>query len=58
MANSEVIGDVSTILETLLTGALVGLTAPPFPVARVHDLVGTIPTAPPLLTLFLYEICE
>ena len=58
MADSDVIGDVSSVLEQLLTDAMSTLTAPPQPIARVHDLRGTIPTAPPLLTLFLYEICE
>jgi hypothetical protein len=28
------------------------------PIARVHDLLGNIPTDPPILTLFLYEIVE
>jgi hypothetical protein len=58
VADSDVIGDVSGVLEQLLTDAMSTLTAPPPPIARVHDLRGTIPTAPPLLTLFLYEICE
>jgi hypothetical protein len=58
VADSDVIGDVSSVLEQLLTDAMSTLTPPPQPIARVHDLAGTIPTAPPLLTLFLYEICE
>lgn len=58
MAGSDVISDVSRMLEDVLTDAMSSLTAPPAPVAHVHDLVGTIPTAPALLTLFLYEVCE
>jgi hypothetical protein len=58
VAGSDVISDVSTVLEQLLTDAMRTLTAPPPPIARLHDLIGTIPTAPPLLTLFLYEVCE
>ena len=58
MAGSDVISDVSRMLESVLTDAMSSLTAAPAPVARVHDLVGTIPTAPAMLTLFLYEVCE
>jgi hypothetical protein len=58
MAGSDVISDVSAVLEQLLTDAMSTITAPPPPVAEIHDLTGTIPTAPPRLTLFLYEICE
>jgi hypothetical protein len=58
MAGSDVISDVSRMLEGVLTDAMSTLTPPPAPVAKVHDLTGTIPTAPPLLTLFLYEVCE
>ena len=58
MAGSDVISDVSRMLEQVLTNAMSTLTAPPAPVAQVHDLAGVIPTAPPLLTLFLYEVCE
>jgi hypothetical protein len=53
VAGSDVISDVSRMLEDVLTNAMSSLTAPPAPVAQVHDLVGTIPTAPALLTLFL-----
>jgi hypothetical protein len=58
MAGSDVVSDVSRMLETVLTGAMSSLTPPPAPIARVHDLQGAIPTAPPLLTLFLYEVAE
>jgi hypothetical protein len=58
VADSDVIGDVSRVLEQLLTDAMSTLTPPPQPIARVHDLSGNIPTAPPLLTLFLYEVCQ
>jgi hypothetical protein len=46
------------MLEQVLTNAMSTLTAAPAPVAKVHDLVGVIPTSPPLLTLFLYEVSE
>jgi hypothetical protein len=58
VADSDVISDVSAVLERVLTDAMSTLTAPPQPVAQIHDLTGAIPTSPPLLTLFLYEICE
>jgi len=58
MADHGVLGDVSTTLRDLLTGALSTLQPQPSPVARVHDLLGTIPTDPPSLTVFLYEISE
>ena len=57
MADSDVVSDVSAILERVLTDAMSTLPSPS-PVARLHDLVGQIQTAPPLLTLFLYDICE
>jgi Pvc16 N-terminal domain len=58
MAGSDVISDVSAVLEQLLTDAMSTLTVPPPPIAELHDLTGDIPTAPPRLTLFLYDICE
>jgi hypothetical protein len=58
MANHGVLGDVSTTLSAVLTDALSSLLPAPPPVARVHDLLGTIPTDPPALTVFLYEISE
>jgi hypothetical protein len=58
MADHGVLGDVSNTLSALLTDALASLLPAPPPVARVHDLLGTIPTDPPSLTVFLYEISE
>jgi hypothetical protein len=58
VAGSDVVSDVSAVLERLLTDAMSSLTTPAPPIAQLHDLTGTIPTAPPLLTMFLYEICE
>jgi hypothetical protein len=58
VAGSDVVSDVSAVLEQVLTKTMSSLTAPPPPIAQIHDLTGNIPTAPPLLTLFLYEICE
>jgi hypothetical protein len=58
MADSDVVSDVSAVLERVLTDAMSTLPARPPPIAQIHDLRGVIPTSPPLLTLFLYEICE
>jgi Pvc16 N-terminal domain len=60
VADSDVVSDVSAVLERVLTDAMRPLANPPAPapVARLNDLTGEIPTAPPLLTLFLYDICE
>jgi hypothetical protein len=60
VADSDVVSDVSAVLEQVLTGAMSTLAQPPqpAPIARIHDLSGAISTSPPLLTLFLYEICE
>lgn len=58
MADTDVIGDVSSALERLLTDAMRTLTPAPAPIARMHDLRGDIPTSPPLLTLFLYDIAQ
>jgi hypothetical protein len=58
MADHGVLGDVSTTLSAVLTDALSSLLPAPPPVARAHDLLGTIPTDPPALTVFLYEIAE
>jgi hypothetical protein len=46
------------VLEQLLTDAMSSLTGPPAPIAEIHDLNGVIPTAPPRLTMFLYDIRE
>lgn len=58
MAGSDVISDVSRTLEQVLSNAMSTLTPPPAPIAQVDDLAGVIPTAPPRLTMFLYEVCE
>jgi hypothetical protein len=58
VADSDVVSDVSAVLEQVLTDAMSSLPARPPPIAQIHDLRGVIPTSPPLLTLFLYEICE
>lgn len=58
MSDYDVIGDASTTLAAVLTEALSTLLPAPAPVAHVHDLLGTIPTEPPALTVFLYEIAE
>jgi hypothetical protein len=51
-----VIADVSDTLQSVLTKALSTL-APPSS-ALVHDLQGTIPTSPPILTIFLFDALE
>jgi Pvc16 N-terminal domain len=58
LAGSDVISDVSAVLKQLLTDAMSTLTDPPAPIAEIHDLNGVIPTAPPRLTMFLYDIRE
>lgn len=58
MATEDVIGDVSSVLRQVLTEAMSDIRPLPAPVADMHDLRGEIPTSPPLLTLFLYEVCE
>jgi hypothetical protein len=58
LAGSDVISDVSAVLEQLLTDAMSTLTGPPAPIMEIHDLNGVIPTAPPRLTMFLYDIRE
>jgi hypothetical protein len=58
MADHGVIGDVSATLTATLTTALSTLLPAPTPIARVHDLTGNIPTDPPMLTVFLYEVGE
>jgi Pvc16 N-terminal domain len=56
----NVIADVSSIIRDTLTEALVGLVSPNEPQleAILHDLSDTVPTSPPKLTVFLYEIAE
>ncbi|MGH9719393.1 MAG: DUF4255 domain-containing protein [Bryobacteraceae bacterium] len=59
MADFGVIADVSATLQTVLTDAVSPLAPPPNePFAEVHDLQGVIQTAPPRLTLFLFEVLE
>jgi hypothetical protein len=53
----SVIADVSETLQTLLTDAFSTLTPGP-PVAEVHDLQGTISTAPARMTIFLFQAIE
>lgn len=53
------IAAASLTLQNVLTAAVVNMALPPNqPFAEVHDLQGTIPTAPARLTLFLYEAVE
>ena len=54
MADFPVIADVSLTLQTLLNQPLVALGAS----ARLHDLGTPVPTNPPVLTIFLYEVGE
>lgn len=56
MSDYGVIGDVSSTLTARLTDAMAALVPPPL--VQLHNLVGAIPTDPPLLTVFLYEIVE
>lgn len=58
MAAFGVIADVTDTLVGVLDDALSSLFAPPAPQALVHDLQGTVPTNPPTLAVFLYEITE
>jgi hypothetical protein len=54
----NVIADVSSIIEDTLTRAMRALEPINPPVAVLHDLSDTVPTSPPKLTIFLYEIAE
>jgi hypothetical protein len=54
MADFRVIADVSSSLQTLLDAALVPLGV----AAKLHDLGTPVPTNPPILTIFLYEVSE
>lgn len=58
MPDSAVIADVSSTLQSVLTDAFSTLLPAPSPVAEIHDLQGTISTAPARMTLFLFEIVE
>ena len=55
MANADVISAVSETLEARLTTGLSTLGNPP-PTAQLHDLVTDVPTDPPTVTLFLYQL--
>lgn len=57
MPGFDAIRDVSQTLEEFLTEQLAGLSTPP-PIAQVHDLVEPPTGAPPVLTLFLYDVVE
>ena len=57
MANADVISAVSETLEARLTAGLSTLGNPP-PTAQLHDLVTDVPTDPPTVTLFLYQVLE
>lgn len=54
MADFPVLADVSLALQRLLNNALTPLGAS----ARLHDLGTPVSTNPPVLTIFLYEVCE
>jgi len=54
MASFSVISDVSVTLQRLLDTALTPLGVS----ARLHDLSAQVPTNPPVLTVFLYEVGE
>lgn len=58
MADFNVIADVSRTLVQALNDGLSTLNPPPPPVAQIHDLQGSIPTNPALLTVFLFEVVE
>lgn len=54
-----VIGDVSQILESVLTDALGTLQPAPPPIARIHDLTNITPNGTPaVLSIFLFEVVE
>ena len=57
MANADVISAVSKTLEERLTAGLSTLGVPP-PTAQLHDLATAVPTDPPVVTLFLYQVVE
>lgn len=54
MASFSVIADVSSALQRLLDAELTPLGAS----ARLNDLSAQVPTSPPVLTIFLYEVSE
>jgi hypothetical protein len=56
MSDYPVIGDVSETLRSVLSAGLASLVPPP--TVEVHDLQGTINTAPAHVTICLYDIVE
>lgn len=58
MPDYNVIADVSTTLQTVLTSAYAPLAPGAPPVAEISDLQGTITTNPARMTLFLFETVE
>jgi Pvc16 N-terminal domain len=58
MAGFDAIRDVSDTLRVLLDDALAAVDAVSPPKAELHDLSPPPSGKPPVLTLFLYEICE
>ena len=58
MPDSAVIADVSSTMQSVLTNAFRILLPAPTPVAEIHDLQGTISTAPARMTIFLFEVVE
>lgn len=56
MPDFNVIADVSLTLQTVLTSSM-SVFAPP-PVVVIHDLQGVINSAPPTLTIFLFDVAE
>jgi uncharacterized protein DUF4255 len=58
MPDYPVIRDVSETLRSYLSAGLATLGPPPPPTVEVHDLQGTIPTAPAHVTICLYDVVE
>jgi hypothetical protein len=56
MGNYPVIGDVSETLRSVISDGLSSLVPPP--TVEVHDLQGTITTAPAHVTVCLYDVIE
>jgi hypothetical protein len=54
----NVIADVSTTLQTVLSQAFQPLDPISPPIAEISDLSGTIPPSPARLTIFLFETVE
>ena len=54
----SIIADVSETLEAAIDAALVVLDPANPPQAVIHDFAGNIPTNPPSMVLFLYEVVQ